>query len=385
MLAAYYSRGCDSKDLFSGLQIARDESFELCRNRYDVIFLNMQEFLSRTGNVKEMINLIKKRLLWEILQEYPGARIFDQTDLISTMQDVYAYSKIPFVIIIDEWDCVLREQKEQQEEQKIYLDFLRDMLKDKGNIQLVYMTGILPVKKYGTHSALNMFREYSMVDAGPLAEYVRFTESEVRKLCEQYPIDFEEIKQWYNGYFLNEVGAVYNPQSVVFSMQSGKVSNYWSQTETYEALKLYIDLNFDGLKDDVMTLLVHLGYLGYDFDHQEVFIPNQKIENEFANAVRNSDWGAVTRALELSQNTLKAIWNKKEEQVAQAIEESHLETSYLTYNDENALSYTISLALYAAKNYTKALEDYHGKILLVGISYDKKTREHQCKIEEIER
>lgn len=466
MLAAYYSRGCDSKDLFSGLRIARDESFELCRNRYDVIFLNMQEFLSRTGNVKEMINLIKKRLLWEILQEYPGARIFDQTDLISTMQDVYAYSKIPFVIIIDEWDCVLREQKEQQEEQKIYLDFLRDMLKDKGNIQLVYMTGILPVKKYGTHSALNMFREYSMVDAGPLAEYVGFTELEVRKLCEQYPIEFEEIKQWYNGYFLNEVGAVYNPQSVVFSMQSGKVSNYWSQTETYEALKLYIDLNFDGLKDDilammegeriginvgsftndmttfvskddVMTLLVHLGYLGYDFDHQEVFIPNQEIENEFANAVRNSDWGAVTRALELSQNTLKAIWNKKEEQVAQAIEESHLETSHLTYNDENALSYTISLALYAAKNYyivirelptgkgyadlvylpkkyftdkpamivelkwnqdvqgaiaqikkknyTKALEDYHGKILLVGISYDKKTREHQCKIEEIER
>lgn len=272
--------------------------------------------------------------------------------------------------------------------------------------------------------------------------------------------------RWYNGYYLKSVGNIYNPQSVVFSLLSKTFNNYWSQTETYEALKLYIDMNFDGLKDDVlalidggrikintdsftndmtsfsskddvMTLLIHLGYLGYDFDHHEVFIPNNEILNEYINVIRNSNWGEVSRALQISNKTLQAIWDKKEERVAKAIQDSHLETSYLQYNDENALSYTISLALYAARNYytiiremptgkgiadivflprkgfqdkpallvelkwnhsaksaiaqikrkeyVKGLSDYHGNLLLVGISYDKDTKEHQCIIEEYQK
>ncbi len=328
------------------------------------------------------------------------------------------------------------------------------------------MTGILPVKKYGTHSALNMFREYSMMDAGELAEYAGFLESEVKELCEAYQVDFQEMKRWYDGYEFSEVGAVYNPQSVVFSIQSRKFNNYWNQTETYEALREYIDMNFDGLKDavlrmmggehvgvytgsfandmtnfaskdDVMTLLIHLGYLGYDFENEEVFIPNNEIMNEFANAVRNSDWGEVTKALIRSKETLQAIWDKESGKVASAIQEAHVETSYLQYHDENALSYTISLALFAARNYYivvrelpvgkgiadmvylpkkefpekpalvvelkwnktaqgaiaqiknkeygKALEGYIGEILLVGINYDRKTKEHQCWIEEYQK
>ena len=185
---------------------------------------------------------------------------------------------------------------------------------------------------------------------------------------------------------LRNVGAVYNPQSVVFSVLSGEFGNYWNQTETYEALKIYIDLNYDGLKDqiirmiqgetvgidigsfnndltsfasrdDVITLLIHLGYLGYDSKYQEVFIPNNEILNEFVSAVRNSDWGEVTKALELSRDTLQAIWNKNEKFVERAIEQSHLETSYFQYNDENALSYTISLALYAARNYYTVVKE----------------------------
>ncbi|MGF0018557.1 hypothetical protein [Sporofaciens sp. SGI.106] len=185
---------------------------------------------------------------------------------------------------------------------------------------------------------------------------------------------------------LRNVGAVYNPQSVVFSVLSGEFGNYWNQTETYEALKIYIDLNYDGLKDqiirmiqgetvgidigsfnndltsfasrdDVITLLIHLGYLGYDSKYQEAFIPNNEILNEFVSAVRNSDWGEVTKALELSRDTLQAIWNKNEKFVERAIEQSHLETSYFQYNDENALSYTISLALYAARNYYTVVKE----------------------------
>ena len=303
------------------------------------------------------------------------------------MQDIFNQTKIPFVIIIDEWDCIFREYRMEGEAQKLYLDFLRDMLKDKGYIALCYMTGILPIKKYGTHSALNMFDEFSMVFQGALAEYAGFTEAEVRGLCQRYGMDFEETKKWYDGYFLEGVGSVYNPRSVVSAMRFGKFQFYWNQTETFEALRTYIDLNFEGLKDailqmmdgkngvlvdirsftndmvtfhsrdDVLTLLVHLGYLGYRSERGEVFIPNEEILNEYITSISNSDWGEVSKALRNSRSVLDAVWNQDEALVAKAVEEAHFESSYLQYNDENALSYTISLAFYVARNYYTVIRE----------------------------
>lgn len=464
MLAAYYSRGCDSADLFAGLEIAGDEHHTENMNRYNVLFLNMQEFLSYMDNsVEKMLALLKKWVIQDIIHEYPMADYFDEQDLIGCMQDVYDETKIPFVIIIDEWDCIFREYRQEGEAQKLYLDFLRDMLKDKGYIALCYMTGILPIKKYGTHSALNMFDEFSMIFQGALAEYVGFTEAEVRELCRRYGMDFEETKKWYDGYCLEGVGSVYNPRSVVSAMRFGKFQFYWNQTETFEALRSYIDLNFEGLKDavlqmmdgkngvpvdirsftndmvtfhsrdDVLTLLVHLGYLGYRSDRGEVFIPNEEILNEYITSISNSDWGEVSKALRNSRSALDAVWNQDEALVAKVVEEAHFESSYLQYHDENALSYTISLAFYVARNYytvikefpagkgradivylprkqhgdkpallvelkwnktpesaiaqirdkcyPRALEDYKGNLLLVGIRYDEKTKEHTCRIE----
>lgn len=466
MLAAYYSRGCDSRELFAGLKIASDKSFLRFLNRYDTVFINMQEFVSQSKDMDGMISLMKRTLLWEILEEYPSFRYFDDANLTRTMQDVYRNTKIPFVVIIDEWDCIFREYKTDKAAQEQYLDFLRDLLKDKEYIHLAYMTGILPIKKYGTHSALNMFDEFSMIDAGPLASYVGFTEEEVCSLCERYGMDMEELKSWYDGYSFEEVSSIYSPRSVISCIRFGKIGNYWNQTETFEALKIYIDMNFEGLKDDVLsmmagenvpvntgsftndmvtfrteddvlTLLIHLGYLGYDFDHKSVFIPNNEIRQEYVNAVSVSDWGEVSKALKNSADTLNAIWQRRPEQVAEGIEQAHFETSHLQYNDENALSYTISLALYAARNfytvyrelptgkgfadmvflprkrfsekpalvvelkwdqsaegaigqikrkeYGKSLEEYCGEILLVGINYDKATRAHTCLIEEASR
>lgn len=209
------------------------------------------------------------------------------------MRDIYAGSKRPFVIIIDEWDCIFREYKEDIKMQKQYLDFLRDLLKDKEYIHLGYMTGILPIKMYGTHSALNMFDEFSMLDPGPLASCVGYTEREVEKLCVRYGMEMEEVKSWYDGYFFETEKHVYTSRSVVSCMRFGKIGNYWNRTETFEALQVYIDMNFDNLKDDilsmiagekipvntgsfandmttfrteddVLTLLIHLGYLAYD-------------------------------------------------------------------------------------------------------------------------
>lgn len=463
MVAAYYSKGCDSKELFQDLYIYKTVHFEKYRNRYHVIALNMQEFLSRTDDMDGMLRLLKGKVLWELLGEYPDFNYYDRKDLPDVCATVYQRTRIPFVIVIDEWDCVFREYRERGQEQEEYLDFLRDFLKDKAYIHLVYMTGILPIKKYGTHSALNMFTEYSMMDAGALAGYVGFTEQEVKSLCTRYQMDFEETKGWYDGYELVEVGAVYSPRSVVQSMLSHKFNNYWNQTETFEALKIYIDMNFDGLKDavlammaggrvridtrsfvndmstfsnrdDVLTLLIHLGYLGYDFGNKEVFIPNKEIMDEYFTATRTAGWNEVILAVQQSEELLKAVYQRNEEAVAAGVEKAHLETSHLQYNDENALSYTISLAFYAARNYytvvrelpagkgyadvvffprrkfadrpalvielkwnlnacgaiqqikdkeyLKGLENYKDNMILVGINYDKASRKHSCKIEE---
>ena len=463
MLTAYYSKGCDSRELFSSLEIAKDENFEEHLNKYDTIFLNMQEFLSRSSNVKELLERVEGKVIRELKKQYPDVELYDENDLAETMQDIFAESECLFIVIIDEWDCIFREFKHDKAAQEIYLDFLRDLLKDKEYIYLAYMTGILPIKKYGTHSALNMFDEFSMIDPGPLAEYVGFTEKEVEALCQKYQMDINEIKNWYDGYSFEEVESVYSPKSVVSCMRLGKLGNYWNQTETFEALQIYIDMNFEGLRDDilsmiagetvpvntrsftndmttfrteddVLTLLIHLGYLGYRYADKTVFIPNEEIRSEYVSAIAVSDWGEVSKALKNSADTLQAIWQGREEQVAEGIRQAHFETSHLQYNDENALSYTISLALYAARNfytvhrelsggkgfadivyvprkrfldkpalvvelkwdknaegaiqqikekeYCRSLEEYKGNLLLVGINYDKKTQVHICKIEQ---
>ena len=463
MLSAYYSRECDSEKLFEGLEISKESGFKKHLNQYDTIFLNMQEFLSRTGDVDKLIDRSKKLVIRELKAEHPDVDYFDDTDLVESMQDIYREKKIPFVVIIDEWDCIFREYKQDKEAQEKYLDFLRDLLKDKGYIHLAYMTGILPIKKYGTHSALNMFDEFSMISPGPLASYVGFTETEVEALCRQYKADMSEVKSWYDGYSFEKEKSIYSPRSVVNCMRFEKIENYWNQTETFEALQFYIDMNFDGLKDDVLsmiagekvpvntgsftndmttfrteddvlTLLIHLGYLGYDSNEKCVFIPNNEIRSEYVNAVSVSDWGEVSQALKNSADILNAIWQRRPEQVAEGIRQAHFETSHIQYNDENALSYTISLALYAARNfytmhrelaggkgfadmvyiprkkypekpalvvelkwdksaagaisqikekeYCQSLEEYQGNLLLVGINYDVKTKEHSCVIEE---
>ncbi|WP_288174772.1 AAA family ATPase [Sporofaciens musculi] len=462
MLTAYYSRGCESGELFSKYKIAKSANFRKHLNQYNTIFLNIQEFLSRSSDIWNLIERIKKIVIRDLKRAYPNIAYFDDTDLVESMQDVYAETKCPFVVIIDEWDCIFREYKMEQDAQEIYLDFLRDLLKDKGYIYLAYMTGILPIKKYGTHSALNMFDEFSMINPGPLASYVGFIEDEVSGLCEKYGMDMGEVKSWYDGYSFGKDLSVYSPRSVVSCMRFRKIGNYWNQTETFEALKVYIDMNFDGLKDDilsmiagenilvrtesfvndmmtfrtkddVLTLLIHLGYLGYDYENKCVFIPNNEVRGEYVNAVSMSDWGEISSALKNSADTLNAIWKGRASQVAEGIRQAHFETSHIQYHDENGLSYTISLALYAARNfytvhrelaggkgfadlvflpkkqfldkpalvvelkwnqsaegaieqirkkeYCQSLNEYHGNLLMVGVNYDKKTREHTCVIE----
>lgn len=340
MLAAYYGRSVDSHTLFNNLKIANDETYEKYLNQYNVIFLNMQSFLSRTSDIIKMKSLIEKSLLRDLLKAYPDIDYLDSKDLISSLLDIFSETGNPFIFIIDEWDCIFRENQTDTNAQRLYLDFIRNLLKDQNYVALAYMTGILPIKKYGTHSALNMFDEFSMANPGPLASFVGFIETEVKELCSIYSMDFEEIRLWYDGYHFEDSMHIYNPRSVVSAMLTQSLDNFWNRTETFEALRDYISLNFDGLKDsiiellaggrkkintstftndmttfssvdDVLTLLIHLGYLGYDFNAKEVFIPNSEIASEFYNAVNAVGWNTVIRAIQKSEELLQSTISTK--------------------------------------------------------------------------
>ena len=463
MMAAYYGSGQNSHELFEKLKIAKHFSYEKNLNQADVLMINVQEFLSLSPTVQILIDMLQSKITEELKANYPEIDYDSAKDFIQVMRETYAYSNKPFVILIDEWDCLFREFKDDLASQKIYLDFLRLWLKDQAYVGLAYMTGILPIKKYGTHSALNMFKEYAMTNPGRFIEYFGFTHDEVATLCHEYNIDFSEMKNWYNGYFLERGKPIYNPKSVVSALEDGLFDSYWNKTETFEALRDYIMLDFDGLRekvtlllsglnleldihsftndmhsfasaDDVLTLLIHLGYLSYNFEMRTIRIPNEEVKMEFVTSMKSLKWDNVTEAIQASNKLLQAIWNHDAETVATGIEKVHEEnTSILKYNDENALNCVISLALYSAKdyytiirelptgkgysdlvflprtkhldkpallvelkwdktsvgaidqikkkNYASGLAEYEGNLLLVGINYDKKSKTHTCVIE----
>ncbi|MDE6608821.1 MAG: ATP-binding protein [Lachnospiraceae bacterium] len=467
MLAAYYSRGCESEDLFKGFKIEEEETFKEHLNRYDVIYLNMQQFLIEADAGKET-EYLEQEVLEELREEYGEILKAQESRLAIALRRIFAKTDRPFIFLIDEWDCVMRERQESETLQKRYLDFLRNLLKDQPYVALAYMTGILPVKKYGQHSALNMFWEYSMTNQYVFEEYTGFTEDEVKTLCQQYDMDFAKTSNWYDGYRFRKFKHIYNPRSVVAAMSCQDFSSYWTSTETYDALKIYIDMDFDGLrsdivqmlggervrvntlsfqndmrnfkvKDDVLTLLIHLGYLGYNSETEEAFIPNKEIIREFENAMSVGGWSEVMNVLKASEKLLEATLNGEEERVATALDRAHMEVaSILTYNDENSLGAAIGLAYYSARkdyrlirelpagrgfadivflplpavdkpafvvelkydksaraaiqqikdrHYTQALEGYAGEILLVGINYDreKADKQHSCVIERLEK
>ena len=462
MLNAYYGNSFNSEEMFKPYKIYKDESFGKYLNKYNVLFINMRDIIKRGSDTDEMLARLTEYIVWEVEEQYPDIKLIDKTDLIWILSAIYSKTKTQFVFLIDEWDAVFRVKGISSDEQIKYLDFLRTLLKDKTYVALAYMTGILPIKKYGEHSALNMFTEYSMTDQRELAEYTGFTEDEVKELCREYDMSYDETRRWYDGYNLRGM-SVYNPRSVVMSMTGHIFDSYWTQTESYEALKVYIEMNFDGLrdtivdlmtggreavdtrsftndmvtfadKDDVLTLLIHLGYLTYDLDTKEIWIPNQEIMGEYATTLKIIGWSEVANALRESEELLKATLNKDCELVEEKLEKIHqTETSIMAYNNEHALSAVITIAYYAArkyyeiarelpagkgfadicfiprknvskpamvvelkvdkeaqgaisqikdKNYVESLKGYTGKVLLAGISYDRNTKKHSCIIEE---
>ncbi|MCD7866164.1 MAG: AAA family ATPase, partial [Clostridiales bacterium] len=259
MLCAYYDRSCDSAALFEGLNIAKAESYETYRNQYDVIYLDITRFVSTTENLKEVVSYIQLKVIEELRQAYPAYVKKDEHTLAEALIGISHATKGRFIIIMDEWDALFREAKNDSSLQKEYVQLLRGLFKGgtatDETIAAAYMTGILPIKKYGTQSALTDFREYTMVEPFVLSEYVGFTEREVQDLCHKYDLNFAEMKRWYDGYSFSDIGSVYSPNSVMGAVMFKKFKSYWASSENYESLKGYISMNFDGLKDAVIAML----------------------------------------------------------------------------------------------------------------------------------
>lgn len=380
MLAAYYSKGTDSEQMFSGLRISKDADFKKHLNKYDVIHIDIQWFLANCDDADKVVSFITKSVLYELRGIYPDALPQEVVTLPDALSRVKERTGQKFVVIIDEWDVIIRDGAMIENIQDEYLNFLRGMFKGvepTKYIQLAYLTGILPIKKERAQSAVNNLDEFTMLQADELAPYIGFTENEVKGLCEKYNRDFDKVKKWYDGYLLDGY-QVYNPKAVVSVMTKGRFRSYWSETGSYEVVVPLICMNYDGLKnaiiemlsgsevkvdtatfkndpakiqnrDDVITYLIHLGYLGYNEDSESAFVPNEEIRQELITAVRSSNWDELIAFQQESRKLLTATLSMDEKQVAAEIDKFHSQyASMIQYNDENSLSSIIAIAYLGA-------------------------------------
>ena len=382
MLYAYYDKSCDSRSLFADLEIARDPLFEKHLNKYPVIYLDLSDFVTRFKD-ETIVRRMDVELTEDLHKAYSDVPVEEDDDLMKYLIRIVEAKNQQFIFIIDEWDAICREFKAGTKAMDEYVDWLRRLFKGGRSSDVfagVYMTGILPIKKYKTESALNNFIEYSMVTPRKLAQFFGFTKEEVRALAEKDSMDYDELEKWYDGYQVGDQPSMFNPNSVIQAIDSEWCESYWGKTGAYDAVAHYIRMNFDGLKDDViqmlgggrvkvnttkfqndmsvieskddvLTVLIHLGYLSYDRRTLECYISNREVRGELTNAVEESGWTNVTKAIRQSEQLLQATLRGDEEAVALGVDAAHDEhTSILSYNDENSLACVLSLAYYYANN-----------------------------------
>jgi hypothetical protein len=467
MLCAYYDRSCQSRELFADLEIASHHTFEQHLNKYPVIYLDLTSFVTRFRD-DSVVSVIEEELMADIHANYPDVPVEAKDDLMKLLIRIASATGQRFFFIIDEWDAICREFDPGTKAMDEYVNWLRRMFKDyTANLVFagVYMTGILPVKKYKTQSALNNFVEYSMVEPMDMAHFFGFTKDEVKALAEKHAMDFDELEKWYDGYQIGDEHSIFNPNSVMMAVRSRRCRSYWASTGAFDAISGYIRYDFDGLKDDiismlaggrcevdptrfrndlseignrddVLTVLIHLGYLSYNWREDECYVPNREVAGEMVNAVKETKWGNIAETLQQSKRLLQATLNGDAEAVAHGVDSAHDEnTSILSYNDENSLACVLSIAYYYArndyvihrelptgkgfadlvliprknvdspaivlelkcnkdadtaidqikrKNYPAKVLEYTDNLLLVGINYDRQTKQHKCHIEKAE-
>ncbi|MBR4985161.1 MAG: AAA family ATPase, partial [Proteobacteria bacterium] len=388
MLCAYYCIGCDSAPLFDDLEIAKDETYRAHLNQYNVLYLDISGIIGKSS-LNDMIQFITDVTAEDMHELYPNVKV--AKSLADLLYNAVEATGRQFIAIIDEWDAPIRDNDSTAEIRKTYLQFLRSLFKDSSVTNKVfaaaYMTGILPIKKDGSQSAISEFREYTILEPDNYAPYVGFTENDVQSICKENQIDLEQMKFWYDGYKIKGVGSVYNPNSVMEAVRTRKFRSYWSATSDPTNLLEYLNLDRDGLgkavvdllagkevridpgmfrndpsslktEDDVLTLLTHYGYLSYDEDRETVRIPNEEIRIEYARSVHRVTHAETIQRVKRSVQLMKDTADMNANAVATELQKVHTEEyGPRHYNNEQSLRGTIKLAYFAYKDEYLQLEE----------------------------
>lgn len=475
MLCAYYDKSCDSSALFDQFCISKDSSYKEYLNKYPVIYVDITDLTTQYKGDDTIVDILQQEVIADIKNAYPELEISADSDLMDVLFTVVSHTHEKFIMIIDEWDAMCRDLSDKPELVNKYVNLLRRLFKGGNTAAVfagVYMTGILPIKKYGTQSALNDFWEYSMTSPMALAPYFGFLPDEIKPLCKRKRMNFDLMRQWYDGYLMEctdwrdddadpALLHLYNPNSVIKALATKVYDNYWAKTESFESLRKYIEYDFDGVKetlqslidgkpvkiniltfgndlnhvnsrDELFTLMIHLGYVSYNSADHTISLPNLEVRMEIIEAVRSSKkHKELSELIKTSDKLLQATYDMDEEAVEYV--HNHKVASYF-YNNEQALRSVVKTAYLTAiddyqdiqelptgkgyadivylprsrssypvmvielkwnkstrsaisqikeRDYPDILKAFSGEILLVGISYDEKSKKHSCKIEKI--
>ena len=299
MLAAYYDCSCDSHGLFDDKIIAQSQSYEKYLNGFNVIYLDISSFVSyiinHGGSLKFLPDDIELAIWNDLLECGFVPKDSDGDNLNAFLRRIVeGPDGKPFIFILDDWDAVIRTARGDHEAQRRYLNLLRGWFKNTTFTPQVVaaacMTGILPIRKDDTESGLSDFDEASMMDPMEFGEFLGFTEDEAEEQCRQRGVSFEEIRDWCPGYDLSASGPVYNPYCIHLALEHGRCQSYWSEMSGAESIEEYITMDLEGLQetverlmagervrvyvesfqndlesfdytDDILTLLIHLGYV----------------------------------------------------------------------------------------------------------------------------
>ena len=492
MLLAYYSKAYTGQNIFDKLEIANKPSYAEHLNKYNVLYIDMNSirdsYIAYTEDedlqvkgVTSIVDYLQYSVIEELKENKEYANILSESrkvgkkNLSSALNEICNHTKEQFILIMDEWDLICREYRNEPELLEKFIEVMRGLFKsDKGQacFALAYLTGILPIKKYNSQSALNVFKEYNMLRPVPYEEYFGFTEEEVAEIVKlpQCKISHQELKEWYEGYKLNGID-IYNPNSVVSAVSDGKCKSYWSGTSSNEEVVRLINMDFDGVKNDILnliegdevtfscanfqndmvtlkdkndvfSLLVCLGYLGCSETKNQfrkvAYVPNTEIKAVLMDIVREQNWYERMETIKRSENLLKAIRELDGSTVATIIQELHNSSavSLLDYNDEESLTYCVmtgllwstlddysyhreeqagkgrvdlvyepltrrhpliliefkydgsteeAIAQIKTQEYFKRYTKQYRDIIIVGINYSTKSKEHQCLIEKLDK
>lgn len=387
MLGAYYGKAVDSKEIFDKLKVSKSDSYEENLNKYNVISISFNEICDDMRTYKDYINNMITELKKEVIELVSNENINENDSLKRILEK----SEKKFIFIFDEWDYIFNNNL-FKENQNDFLEFLRNLLKDQPYVVLCYMTGVLPIKKYSSGSALNMFDEYTMLNDEIYGNFFGFTEEEVKGLCDgQEGISFEEIRSWYNGYINDKGTNIYNPRSVVKALLNKRCRSYWTNTGAMDEVTQYLKYNTLEIRDDIIEMvsgeeidiyideefragqdepktkeeiysaMIILGFLSYNDGYLK--IPNKELMKEFQKALKDESFGYVSEIVENSKKMLKATVKGDTKTVESILHDIHnSEIPILQYNDENSLSCVITLAYLSARDtYRVEREEKTGK------------------------